>query len=349
MENETINPTMHEAVREYYGETLRSSRDLKTSACCSIEPMPAHLRALLSQLHPQVSERFYGCGSPLPPALEGASVLDLGSGSGRDAYLLSALVGEHGRVLGVDMTPQQIEMAQHHREFHARAFGHARSNVEFRMGDLADLAALDIGDASMDVAVSNCVLNLVPDKRRAFTEILRVLKPGGELHFSDVFADRRLPRDLLTDPVLVGECLAGALYVEDFRRLLAELGVADARVCARNPIALQDAAIEAKIGFARFESITWRVFKLDLEDRCEDYGQSATYLGTLPELPHRFALDDHHRFETGKPLRVCGNTADMLGLSRYARHFRLDGDRSRHFGLFDCAPATASGAAAACC
>lgn len=353
MQNENDHQAMQDAVRGYYGEILQSSRDLKTSACCSIDAMPAHLRTLLTKLHPEVKDRFYGCGSPIPPALESANVLDLGSGSGRDAYLLSALVGEHGRVIGVDMTPQQVEIAQRHREFHARAFGHARSNVEFLLGDLSELDALGIADASVDVAVSNCVLNLVPDKRRAFAEVLRVLKPGGELYFSDVFADRRLPRELLADPVLVGECLAGALYVEDFRRVMAQLGIADARICARSPIMLEDSTIEAKVGFARFESITWRVFKIDLEDRCEDYGQSATYLGTMREHPHRFALDDHHLLETGKPLRMCGNSADMLARSRYARHFRIDGDRCRHFGLFDCAPAivnvAAIGGGAPCC
>lgn len=341
-----------EAVRNYYGKTLRSSADLKTSACCTAEAMPAYLRELLGRLHPEVKERFYGCGSPIPSALEGATVLDLGCGSGRDVYLLSALVGEQGRVVGVDMTPEQLEVAKHHRDFHARAFGHARSNVEFRLGDLADLAALGIADASMDVVVSNCVLNLVPDKRQAFSEILRVLKPGGELYFSDVFADRRLPRELLTDPVLVGECLAGAMYVEDFRRLLAELGVADARVCARNVIALTDAVIERRIGFARFTSLTWRVFKLPLEDRCEDYGEVATYRGTLTESPHRFVLDDHHVFEAGRPTRVCGSTADMLGATRYASHFQVDGDKSRHFGLFDCVAESddaTRGNAACCC
>ncbi len=338
---------LQEGVRRYYGETLQSSRDLRTSACCSIEAMPVHLRDTLALLHPEVRERFYGCGSPLPPALAGAAVLDLGCGSGRDVYLLSHQVGESGRVVGVDMTAQQLAVAGRHRDFHARAFGHARSNVEFHLGDLADLAALGLADASFDVVVSNCVLNLVPDKRAAFAEILRVLKPGGELYFADVFSDRRLPRALLSDPVLVGECLAGALYVEDFRRLLASLGVADARVCARSGVALNDPAIERRIGFARFESITWRAFRLDLEDRCEDYGQVATYLGTLAAQPHRFVLDDHHLFETGKPLRVCGNTADMLAATRYAGHFRIDGDKQRHFGLFDCAPSAAT--SAACC
>lgn len=342
--------SLEDGVRRYYGETLSGSADLRTSACCVAEAMPEHLRAILAQLHPEVKERFYGCGSPIPPALEGATVLDLGCGAGRDVYLLSRLVGEHGRVIGVDMTPQQLAVAQRHRDYHAQAFGYAQSNVTLLPGDLSDLATLGVAPASVDVIVSNCVLNLVADKPRAFASALAALKPGGELYFSDVFCDRRLPAALLADPVLVGECLAGALYTEDFRRLLLQLGVADARVVARSAIALHDPAIEARIGFAHFESITWRLFKLALEDRCEDYGQIATYRGSLPQQPHRFVLDDHHLFETGRPLRVCGNTADMLAQSRYARHFDIAGDTSRHYGLFDCAPpAAAGGGAAPCC
>ncbi|HET8940368.1 MAG TPA: methyltransferase domain-containing protein [Rudaea sp.] len=325
------------AVREYYGQTLQTSADLRTSACCSADSMPEYLRALLAKLHPQVRERFYGCGSPIPAAVDGACVLDLGCGSGRDVYMLSNLVGANGRVIGVDMTAEQLEVAQRHREFHAHAFGFAQSNVEFKHGDLASLGALAIPDASVDVVVSNCVLNLVPDKPRAFAEIVRVLKPGGELYFSDVFADRRLPPELMADSELVGECLAGAMYVEDFRRLLANLGVNDARICARSPIALTDAAIHQRIGFAGFESITWRAFKLDLEDRCEDYGQTATYLGTLDHHPQTFELDQHHRLKSGSALRVCGNTADILSTTRYARHFLIGGDKRTHRGLLDCA------------
>jgi len=341
-----------ESVQNYYGQVLQSSQDLKTSACCTLDAMPWHLRPFLSDLHPEVVARFYGCGSPLPPALEGRTVLDLGCGSGRDCYLLSRLVGESGRVIGVDMTEEQLAVAKRHCDWHAARYGYARSNVEFVQGHIEDLASAGIADNSIDVVVSNCVINLSPDKRQVLAEIFRVLKPGGELYFSDVYADRRIPPALKLDPVLLGECLGGALYWEDFRRIMQDLGCPDMRVVKENPITLDDPEVAAKIGMVSFRSVTVRAFKLPLEDRCEDFGQVAVYKGSIAEHPHAFDLDDHHHFETGRPLRVCGNTADMLGSSRYAEHFKLWGDRSTHFGLFDCAPPNSSlslESGSACC
>lgn len=332
----TTSIEISESVRHYYGQVLQSSGDLKTNACCSIDTMPRYLKDLLAGLHPEVLERFYGCGSPLPPALRGKTVLDLGCGSGRDCYLLSKLVGPTGSVIGVDMTLEQLDVAVRHREWHAERFGYA--NVEFLHGHIENLAAVGIADNSIDVVVSNCVINLSPEKPRVLAEIFRVLKPGGELYFSDVFADRRIPAELRQDPVLLGECLGGALYWEDFRRVLQGLGCPDVRIVKQNAISLDDAEVAAKIGMVNFKSVTVRAFKLALEDRCEDYGQVASYLGTIAEHPHAFDLDDHHHFETARPLRVCGNTADMLVASRYAEHFRILGDKSHHFGLFDCTP-----------
>ncbi|GAA2121296.1 methyltransferase domain-containing protein [Streptomyces synnematoformans] len=344
--------SIEESVKDYYGKLLQSSADLQTSACCTAQAPPRHIADALGKVHEEVKDRFYGCGSPLPSSLAGATVLDLGCGSGRDCYVLSQLVGPQGRVIGVDMTDEQLAVARRHLDFHADRFGYA--NVEFRQGYIEDLAAAGIADDSVDLVVSNCVLNLSPDKPRVFSEILRVLAPGGELYFSDVFADRRIPDRLREDPVLVGECLSGALYIEDFRRIMARAGCADTRVTARSTVALGDPEIERKIGFASFTSLTVRAFKLPLEDRCEDYGQIAVYLGTVPGLPHGFNLDDHHRFPTAKPAPVCGNTAEMLGRTRYAPHFEITGDRSVHHGPFPCGPAerTADDATAAgvsCC
>jgi arsenite methyltransferase len=336
-----------DGIREYYGETLTHQRDLKTGACCSPEAMPTWLRPWLREIPREVTDRFYGCGSPIPAAAEGATVVDLGCGTGRDAFLTSRLVGPTGRVVGIDMTPQQLDVAQRALPEHRAVSG--LDNVEFRLGSIEDLAAAGLADASVDVVVSNCVLNLAGDKRRVLAEVFRVLKPGGELFFSDVFADRRIPAALLDDPILRGECLSGALYLEDFRRLLHGFGCADHRILARSPIPLLDDEVDAKIGHIRFESITVRAFKLDLEDRCEDFGQVATYRGTIPHHSHAFLLDDHHRFEAGRPMLVCGNTADMLAKTRFASHFVVT-ERGAHFGLFDCAPPAANGAASgACC
>ena len=110
---------MQELVQAYYGQELQSSADLKTSACCDADAVPAWLKPFLAKVHPDVSSRYYGCGLVCPPLLEGCRILDLGSGSGRDVYLLAQLVGERGEVVGVDMTPEQLAVAREHQAFHA--------------------------------------------------------------------------------------------------------------------------------------------------------------------------------------------------------------------------------------
>ncbi len=303
---------------------------------------PYH-REILSQIADEIIEKFYGCGSPVPDAIEGCTVLDLGCGTGRDAYLVSSLVGPNGRVIGIDMTEEQLNVARKYIDIQAERFGYAKSNVEFRHGYIEDLSGAGIADNSIDVVISNCVVNLSPDKRAVFSEIFRVLKPGGELYFSDIFAGRRVPEELRKDPVLYGECLSGAMYIEDFRRLLRDCGCLDYRVVSTRSVSLDDEEMEKKAGMIDFYSLTIRAFKLDtLEDVCEYYGQVTYYLGTIPGAPHEFILDDHHVFETGRPALVCGNTAAMLAETRFARHFRVVGDRSVHYGPFDCAPAASS-------
>lgn len=326
-------------VRGYYGTTLTGSGDLATGACCSHEKLSPVQKSILARIHPEIVDRFYGCGSPIPDDLEGLTVLDLGCGTGRDVFMVSALCGAAGRVIGVDMTAEQIEVGRRHQAEQARAFGHAASNVTFLEGAFEDLVALGLADASVDVVISNCALNLSADKRRVFSEIRRVLKPGGELLFADVFASRRLPADIAADPLLIGECMGGALYVEDFRRLMASVGWPDYRIVRRTEVVIGNPYIENLVGPTTFWSMTVRAFKVEgLEDVCEDYGQVATYLGTITDQPHRFVLDDHHAFITGKPMLVCGNTAAMVGTSRLGRHFRVDGNRATHFGRFECTP-----------
>ena len=328
-----------EVVKEYYGKTLQSNEDLLSGACCTLDRPPAEIRSVLPLIADEILTKFYGCGSPLPPLLEGMTVLDLGCGTGRDVYIASKLVGETGRSVGVDMTTEQIEVAKKYQEEQRERFGFTSSNVTLLQGYIEDLNSLGIEDNSVDVVISNCVINLSPAKEQVFKEIYRVLKPGGELFFADVFSDRRIPEALANDPVLRGECLSGTLYTEDFRRIMAKCGWADFRYISSRNLELSG-EIESKLGFATFTSRTVRAFKLsDLEDICEDYGQVAIYDGSIPEYPHYFDLDDHHKFITNKPMLVCGNTASMVSNSRYKKAFKVIGNRDIHFGVFgDCAP-----------
>lgn len=327
-----------EYIREYYKNILSKHSGLKTNSCRCTEQIPPSHQSILDNIDAEITETFYGCGSPIPPAVGGCTVLDLGCGSGRDVYLTSCLVGPKGLVIGVDMTDEPLALARAHQRSQAERFGFSKSNVDFRKGYIEDLAALGIADDSVDVVISNCVINLSPARQRVFAEIFRVLKPGGELFFSDVFASRRLPASVQEDRLLVAECLGGAIYIEDFRRMLHGLGCPDYRVMTKTRIDIGNPELEAKLGATTFWSMTIRAFKIaSLEDLCEDYGQVASYLGSIPDHPHRFSVDDHHMFVTGKPMLVCGNTASMIGETRFAPHFKLSGDRSVHFGAFDCA------------
>ncbi|AOP34840.1 methyltransferase type 11 [Leptospira tipperaryensis] len=342
-----------ESVKEYYGTILKTNQDLKTSACCTTDRMPFYLRQILSEVHEEVKDKFYGCGSPIPYALEGKTVLDLGSGSGRDCFLLSKLVGPNGKVIGVDMTEEQISIARKYLDYHKDRFGYKKSNVEFFNGYIEDLKSLGIADSSVDVVVSNCVINLSPQKEKVFSEIFRVLKPGGELFFSDIFSSRRIPIEIAQDPIFYGECLGGAMYIEDFRRLLNRLGNLDFRITASSKVDLIENDLIQKAGGIEFYSMTIKVFKLPLEDKCEDYGQVAFYLGGIENSENSFVLDDHHLFEKDRPSLVCGNTAMMLEDTRYSQYFKIIGNRNQHFGLFDCGPANnrieINGSSGSCC
>jgi arsenite methyltransferase len=322
-----------EAVQAYYGQELSSTADLKTTACCDADAVPAWLRPLLARVHPAVSERYYGCGLVCPPLLEGCRLLDLGCGAGRDVYLLSQLVGESGEVVGVDMTPQQLAVAREHQAFHAERFGY--DNVSFLEGTIEALDALPLEPASFDGIVSNCVLNLSTDKAAVLRGVRRLLKPGGEFYFSDVYSDRRLPEAVRRHPVLYGECLGGALYWNDFLRLARGAGFLDPRLVTDRPIVITEPMIAPLVGEARFFSATYRLFQIDsLEDACEDHGQAVSYRGSIADYPHWLPFDKHQSFATGRVVPVCGNTYRMLRETRFHEHFDFHGDFSRHFGLF---------------
>ena len=325
---------MLDSVKDYYGRQLQSSNDLKTTACCDTSQVPNWLRLLLAHIHPEVTSRYYGCGLVCPPLLEGCRILDLGSGSGRDVYALAQLVGETGEVIGVDMTEEQLAIANKHLDYHAKVFGF--HNVAFKKGYIEQLDELDLKSSSFDVIVSNCVINLSPNKDAVLREVHRLLKPGGEFYFSDVYVNARVPSAASQDPVFYGECLGGALYWNDFLSLAKRNGFADPRLVEDRSLAITDPEIAAIAGNLRFYSATYRLFKLEgLEPACEDYGQAVVYRGTMPEQPHLFVLDKHHHIESGRVFPVCGNTWKMLHETRFKNHFDFIGDFSHHFGTFD--------------
>jgi SAM-dependent methyltransferase len=172
---------------------------------------------------PEGANLGLGCGNPVALAsiAAGETVLDLGSGAGFDAFLAAARVGPTGRVIGVDMTPDMIERAR----ANAERSGH--TNVEFRHGDIE---ALPVGDASADLVISNCVLNLVPDKAKAFREIVRVLKPSGRVAISDIVLDAPLPAQLRDDAAAYCSCISGAIARADYLRALEAAGLIEVRV-----------------------------------------------------------------------------------------------------------------------
>jgi arsenite methyltransferase len=324
-----------QVVRDYYGKTLQGSEDLKTKACCTPDNVPERVKALLANVHDEVMAKYYGCGLVIPDLLRGRRVLDLGCGSGRDVYALSQLVGPSGEVVGVDMTPEQLETAQAHIGWHMDRFGFERRNVRFLHGYIERLDELGLERGSFDVVVSNCVVNLSVDKPAVLKGVFDLLKSGGEFYFADVYADRRLGEAARKDPVVYGECLGGALYWSDFLSLAKSAGFGDPRLVTSRPLEITDAQIEEKVGAARFYSATYRLFKIaGLEPACEDYGQAVIYKGGIPEAPHVFALDSHHAIEKERIFPVCGNSWRILQESRFAPHFEFLGDFSTHFGVF---------------
>ncbi len=331
----------HVQVKEYYGKTLNSSQDLKTNACCTDDNIPRYIKNALSDVHDEVMARYYGCGLIAPEHLKGMRILDLGSGSGRDCYVLSRLVGENGYVVGVDMTKEQLDIANKYVKYHTEKYGYSKPNIEFKHGYIERLDELGFDDNSFDIIISNCVINLSPDKESVLREAYRVLKPGGEIYFSDVYADRRVPAALVKNPLLYGECLSGAFYWNDFQNLAKKMGFLDPRLVEDRPLTIDNEEVQTLLGNIRFFSATYRLFKLPaLENACEDYGQAVIYKGTIQHHEDILKLDKHHFIEAGKVFLVCGNTYRMLHETRFAPHFEFIGNWDKHYGIFeDCGTA----------
>lgn len=193
---------------------------------------------------PQGSNLGLGCGNPtaIVSLKEGETILDLGSGAGFDAFLASPRVGKTGKVIGVDMTDEMLEKA---RENVSKG---SYSNVEFKKGDIE---ALPIDDASIDAIISNCVINLAPNKEKVFKEAYRVLKEGGRLMVSDVVLTKPLPEEIKNDKKLLVGCVSGAILKQDYLTLLKKVGFTNINIHKETPAFLEDYAV----------SITYSAFK----------------------------------------------------------------------------------------
>ena len=344
MDATATNAKIRENVQQYYGQELQSNADLQTNACCTGDKPPKYIQDCINNVHPTVRSKYYGCGLCLPSYdLTNLSILDLGCGAGRDVYIASQLVGPQGSVVGIDMTTEQLQTAREYQSYHTEQFGY--NNVKFIQGYLEELDSIsELQPNSLDVIVSNCVLNLCTDKRSVLQSCFNLLKPGGEMYFSDVYASRRVPITLQNDPVLWGECLSGALYWNDFQNMAMNVGFVDPRLVEDSPITIANQTVLDTIqqsgnGNIEFYSATYRLIKLlpdVLEPDCEDYGQAVVYQGTIPRAPSQWKLDKGHVFEVGRMFPVCGNTYNMLqNLPGIKEHFQFYGDFNHHYGIFE--------------
>jgi arsenite methyltransferase len=217
----TQSPTpIHETVREHYADRIKNSASCCGSdACCSPESS-LYPVDLLTTVPSDVASTSYGCGDPITLAslTPGQTVLDLGSGAGLDCILAAQKVGETGHVIGVDMTPEMIERAQ------ANVKKVALKNVEFRHGYLE---SLPVDSNTVDVIISNCVINLSPDKSKVFAEAFRVLNPGGKLAVSDIVTDGPLPESIKQSLSAWAGCVAGAVEARDYIGMMEAVGFTD--------------------------------------------------------------------------------------------------------------------------
>ncbi len=227
--SDVSNDMLRNEVRKKYAETAGSEGCCGPSCCsgagAAADEVSATLGYTASELAdlPDGSNLGLGCGNPVAIASleEGETVLDLGSGAGIDCFLSSAKVGENGRVIGIDMTPEMVSKSR----LGAEEGGF--TNVEFRLGEIEHIPS---ADDSVDVVISNCVINLSPDKQQVFREVYRVLKPGGRLAVSDIVAIEEMPDNIRNDVEAYSGCIAGAILVPEIENMLTGAGFTDVSI-----------------------------------------------------------------------------------------------------------------------
>jgi arsenite methyltransferase len=327
------------AVEERYAAAAHRPED---ALCCPVDYDPRYLKVIPAE----VIERDYGCGDPSRWVGEGETVLDLGSGTGKICFIASQVVGPKGRVIGIDMTDDMLEVARRNTPIVAGRIGYA--NVEFRKGRIQDLALnlelLDqrlrseplngadawlqaerltadlrqeqplVGDNSIDVVVSNCVLNLVEaaSKTRLFDEIFRVLRLGGRAVISDIVSDEPVPGELQRDPELWSGCISGALTETAFLEAFERAGFHGIELVKR------DTPPWRTVQGIEFRSVTVRAFK-GKQGPCFERKQAVIYKGPFREVVD----DDGHRLRRGVRHAVCDKTFQLYGKAPYRDHFEF--------------------------
>jgi SAM-dependent methyltransferase len=227
------------AVRKKYAEIAQQAKRSEISCCGTENGCASSTEVELSKLYSQLdgyvpeADLMLGCGIPSQYAgiRKGDHVLDLGCGAGNDCFVVRRLVGETGNVTGLDFTPEMIAKA---KDNNARL---GYQNVEFVLGDIEQMP---LSDSIFDVVISNCVLNLVPDKQKAFSEIMRVLKPGGHFCIADVVVRKKLPAALRTNLELYTGCIAGAMDMDDYLGIINSLGFEKVIVHSQTPAILPE-------------------------------------------------------------------------------------------------------------
>jgi len=326
-------------VRERYRTGAKERAD---KLCCPVDYEPEYLKVIPRE----VIERDYGCGDPSRYLREGEVVLDLGSGTGKICFIAAQIVGPNGKVIGVDMTDEMLEVARRNSPIVAERIGYA--NVEFRKSRIQDLAldlelldqelkqnpitnaasflAADalaeelrvkhplIASDSIGVVVSNCVLNLVEpkSKRQLFDEIFRVLKKGGRAVISDIVSDEEVPEEMQNDPELWSGCISGAFTEEGFLTAFENAGFYGIQILKR------DAQPWRTVQGMEFRSVTIEAFK-GKQGECFERNQAVIYRGPFKEVLD----DDNHRMERGKRYAVCDKTYNLYKKPPYREFFEF--------------------------
>ena len=289
-------------VSDRYAQAASSGEQM----CCPTSYDMADLQSFIPE---EVLKISYGCGTPagLKTVASGETVLDIGSGGGIDCFEASRLVGPTGRVIGIDMTDTMLAIARKNAPLVAANLGYASSNVEFRKG-MAD--AIPVIDDTIDLIISNCVINLAPDKRKVFREMFRVAKPGGRFTISDIVADQPVPQYLVHDADKWGNCLSGALTLTDYIAGMVGAGFLGIHLITSAPW--------QKIDGIHFFSVTLTGYKLPASAPLSDV-RYATLRGPFSRLVDELGTT----YLRGIPQPITLETVRLLSLVPLASHFIL--------------------------